>query len=127
MNKKKTLLLLPLVLLMSSCGDYFERHTPLEYCYYEVASNYDEYYKNPDLMVFSYKEIVSKDYKRELEKKVEYDIDKLSESEHHKAYGITIYTDTKMIPWYCEIKSRVGFGKPLKLKDIVLYGERLNG
>lgn len=60
-------------------------------------------------------------------KGIEYDIDKLSESEHHKAYGITIYADNEMIPWYCEIKSKVGFGKPLKLKDIVLYGERLNG
>lgn len=61
------------------------------------------------------------------QKGIEYGIDKLSESEHHKAYGITIYADTEMIPWYCEIKSKVGFGKPLKLRDIVLYGERLNG
>ena len=61
------------------------------------------------------------------QQKVGYDIEKLGESEHHKSYGITIYTDTKMIPWYCEIKSRVGFGKPLKLKDIVLYVERING
>lgn len=58
-------------------------------------------------------------------KGTEYDITKLSESEHHKSYGITIYTDKEMIPWYCEIKSRVGFGKLLELKDIVLYGERL--
>ena len=58
-------------------------------------------------------------------KGTEYDITKLSESEHHKSYGITIYTDTKMIPWYCEIKSRVGFGKPLRMKDITIMGERL--
>jgi hypothetical protein len=58
-------------------------------------------------------------------KGTEYDIDELNATEHHKSYGITIYTDTKMIPWYCEIKSRVGFGKLLRLKDITIMGERL--
>jgi hypothetical protein len=58
-------------------------------------------------------------------KGTEYDIDELSATEHHKAYGITIYTDTEMIPWHCEIKSRVGFEKPLRMKDITIMGERL--
>lgn len=89
MNKKKTLLLLPLVLLMSSCGDYFERYTPLTYCYYEVASNYEEFYKNPDLMTFSYKEIVAKDYERKKEEKGEYVY----------GYEISVYLDHSIEVW----------------------------
>ena len=89
MNKKKTFLLLPLVLLMSSCGDYFERHTSLEYCYHEVVCNYEEYYKNPDLMTFSYKEVVSKEYEREKEEKGEYAYN----------YEISVYLDHSVEVW----------------------------
>ena len=87
---KKTILTLATAsLLLSSCGDYFERTTPLTYCYYEVASNYEEYYKNPDLMTFSYKEIVSKEYERELENKGEY----------LYRYEISVYLDHYVEVW----------------------------
>ena len=89
MNKRKTLLLLPLVLLMSSCGDYFERHSSLTYCYYEVASNYEEYYKNPDLMIFSYKEVISKENERERNEKGEYGY----------GYEISVYLDYSIEVW----------------------------
>ena len=58
-------------------------------------------------------------------KGTEYDIDEIRATEYSKEYGITIYTDNEMIPWHCEIKSRVGFGKPLRMKDITIMGERL--
>lgn len=90
MNKKKTVLALATAsLLLSGCGDYFERHTPLTYCYYEVASNYEEYYKNPDLMVFSYKEIVSKENERERNEKGEYGY----------GYEISVYLDYSIEVW----------------------------
>ena len=87
---KKTILALATTsLLLSSCGDYFEKHTSLEYCYREVACNYEEYYKNPDLMTFSYKEIVSKEYKREKEEKGEYAYN----------YEISVYLDNSVEVW----------------------------
>lgn len=58
-------------------------------------------------------------------KVTEYDIDELSATEYSKEYGITIYTDKEMIPWHCEIKSRVGFGRLLRIKDITLRVERI--
>ena len=87
---KKTLLAIATAsLLLSSCGDYFDKHTPLTYCYYEVASNYEEYYKNPDLMVFSYKEVVSKDNERERNEKGEYGY----------GYEISVYLDYSIEVW----------------------------
>ena len=58
-------------------------------------------------------------------KGTEYDIDELNATEYSKEYGITIYAEKEMIPWHCIINSRVGFGKPLRIKDITLWGERI--
>lgn len=87
---KKTILALATTsLLLSSCGDYFDKHTPLTYCYYDVASNYEEYYKNPDTMIFSYKEVVAKEREREMEKKGEYEY----------WYEISVYLDHSVEVW----------------------------
>lgn len=58
---RKTLLALATAsLLLSSCGDYFERYTPIEYCYFEVCSNYEDYFDKPYVLPYSYKEVHSK-------------------------------------------------------------------
>ena len=59
------------------------------------------------------------------QKGTEYDIDELRATEYSKEYGITIYTDTEMIPWHCEIFSHRGFGELLSIKDITLKVERI--
>ena len=56
--------------------------------------------------------------------KVDYDTDLLAETEHKQEYGITIYGKT-MDAWHCEIKSRKGFGRLLRMKDITLSVEKL--
>lgn len=57
-------------------------------------------------------------------KGTEYDIDELRATAYSKEYGITIYGKT-MDAWHCEIKSRVGFGRLLRAKDITLSVEKL--
>lgn len=91
---KKLLFLLPL-LLLTSCEDSKGYHTPLEYCYYEVCCNYEEYYKTCNTP-YTYKEIY-----------YAYDLDSEWYEDHNvKAvynYEITIYDEEKLDVWFCGI------------------------
>ena len=89
---KKSLLLLP-ILLLTGCNE--KKYKPLQFCYYEVCSNYEEYFKTFDAP-YSYKEIYAT-----------YDLDsEWYEDRNVKAvynYEITIYGEEKLDVWFCGI------------------------
>lgn len=91
--KYAKLIFLPL-LILTSCEE-IKYHTPLEYCYWEVCSNYESYYKTFDAP-YSYKEIHAT-----------YDLDsEWYEDRNVKAvynYEITIYDEEKLDVWFCSI------------------------
>lgn len=60
MKKKALSPFITASLLLSSCGDYFERYTPIEYCYFDVCANYEDYFDKPYVLPYSYKEVHSK-------------------------------------------------------------------
>lgn len=89
---KKLTLLLPL-LLLTSCGN--KTYTPLEFCYYEVCSDYEEYFQTFDAP-YSYKEIYAT-----------YDLNSEWYENHNVKsvynYEITIYAEEKIDVWFCGI------------------------
>ena len=94
---KKFLLILPMLLLLSSCNNE-QYKTPLEWCYLEVTTNYDNYWEEDFDLPYSYKEIFAN-----------YNLDSEWYSNHNVKsvynYEITVYVDdTEMIDvWYCGI------------------------
>ena len=90
---KKTILALATTsLLLSSCGDYFERYTPIEYCYYDICSNYDEYTNNINVLPYSYKEVYSKDG---MEKEW-----KIPGAKKAYLFEVTVYLDERADIWF---------------------------
>ena len=92
---KKLLFLIPLLTLVG-CHDSKEYRTPLEYCYLEVSTNYENYWEEDFDLPYSYKEIFTN-----------YNLDSEWYSNHNVKsvynYEITIYTQEKIDVWFCGI------------------------
>ena len=85
MSKKKALFLLPILLLMSSCGNEI-RKTPLEWCLWEIHTHADYNCE----WSYIYNDI--------------YNYDASQTDTHISAYYITAFTDERIGEWYCMIK-----------------------
>lgn len=94
---KKTLFLLPICLLLASCNN--EQHkTPLEWCYLEVTTNYENYWEEDFYLPYSYKEIYA-DYNLDDEWSLNHNVKSVY------SYEITVYADDKetIDVWCCGI------------------------
>lgn len=91
---KKTILALATTsLLLSSCGYYFERYTPIEYCYYDICSNYDEYPNNINVLPYSYKEVYSKNGMEEKWKRH-------TDARSVYLFEVTVYLEERADIWF---------------------------